>query len=497
MSRVPRLHLLVLLTVLALLAGACAGGEEGGTDDGTPAPGDTAEETDEPAETEPADDEETDSAASGEAVTIEIAENAVRGGKNTIMAEYLIEWAIPTFEEQMAEEGQDVTVEFTESGIDDEDYKSRLALDLSVGEGPDIIGFDSFWLSEFVAAGYLSPLSEVVGEAATSWDGWDQIPDAVAGSLELDGERYGIPLGTDGRVIFYRSDIFAEAGLPEDWEPQSWDDILEAARTIDEALPDVIPLQLNAGTSMGEATTLQGFIPILLGTGAELHDGEQWLGDTPELREALTLFDEVYAEGLGDAQMQVRADGRDRSFQEFAEGRLAMLIESDYLWRGVIAPEGSFPIENREEVVGYTKIPAREPGGGIRGQDFVSASGGTGRVLNPNSEHPEMAWEFLQFLGSEEALTEFVTREPRVTAREDVNADVVGDDPMLSFIAEETLPITWYRPGFEEYPQVSEAIQQMVENVVADRSSVEEAAAEYQSTLEGIVGADNVRSSDG
>lgn len=438
-------------------------------------------------------DGEGEQAAGDGPVKITIAENAVRGGKNEYTARYLLDYAIPTFEKRMADDGRDVTVEFVESGIDDEDYKSRLALDLSAGQGADIIGFDGFWLSEFVTAGYLKPLSEVVGPEIDDWEGWEQIPEAVATSLVIDDQRYGIPIGTDGRVLFYRTDVFEQAGLDRDWQPSSWDEIIDTARTIKQEMPDVTPLQINAGTSMGEATTLQGFVPILLGTGAELYD-DMWLGDSPQLREALGFFDTVYSEGLGDAQLQLRADGRDRSFQEFAAGRIAILIESDYLWRSVINPgEGLFPISNRDEVVAFTKIPASEPGAGIRGQDYVSASGGTARVLNPNTEHPQEAWEFMSFLGSEEALTEFVKGEPRITAREDVNATpAVAEDPILSFIAEEVLPITWFRPGFEEYPQVSEALQRMTENVVAGRADVEAAAAEYESTLAGIVGEENV-----
>jgi multiple sugar transport system substrate-binding protein len=118
-----RIRLLVLVLALAL-AGVACGGDGGG-------------------------EEEAAAPAEGP-VTLTMAENAVRGGKNAAIAEYLLDYAIPTFEERMAAEGREVTVEFTESGVDDEDYKSRLALDLSVGEGPDVIGFDSFWVSEFV-----------------------------------------------------------------------------------------------------------------------------------------------------------------------------------------------------------------------------------------------------------------------------------------------------------------------------------------------------------
>jgi multiple sugar transport system substrate-binding protein len=429
----------------------------------------------------------------GGPVRLTIAENAVRGGKNASTAEWIIDYVIPTFQQRMAEQGRQVTVEFIESGIDDEDYKARLALDLSVGQGADILGFDSFWLSEFVVAGYLKPLDEVVGADVDGWEGWAQIPDAVSGSLALDGQRYGVPFGTDGRVLYFRKDVFARAGLPPDWQPRSWGDLLAAARQIEQALPDVTPLQINAGVSMGEATTLQGFIPILLGTGAQLYDGG-WLGDTPELREALGFFETVYQQELGDAQLQVRADARDRSFQEFAEGRIAILLESDFFWRSVITPDGgTFPIANRDEVVGWAKIPAMAPGAGIRGQDFVSASGGTGRVLNPNTQHPQEAWQLLSFMGSKEAITNFVEREPRITARTDVNETAIVDDPVLRFVAEEVLPITWYRPGYEAYPQISQAIQRMTENVVAGRQTVEQAAAEYAAAVEAIVGADDVR----
>ncbi|MGH3665971.1 MAG: extracellular solute-binding protein [Egibacteraceae bacterium] len=464
-----RLRFGIIVMLLALVAAACGGGDTPGAEEG----GDEA----------------------GEPIELTVAANAVRGGKNEFTARWMFDYVIPTFEQQMADAGKDATVEFIESGVDDEDYKSRLALDLQAGEGADVIDVDGFWLSEFATAEFIRPLEEVVGPEINDWEGWEQIPEAVATGVEISGQRYALPVGTDGRVLFFRKDVFNKAGLEEDWQPTSWEEILQAGRQIADSQPDVTPLQINAGVSMGEATTLQGFIPILLGTGADLYTDGGWLGDGPPLQEALGFFDTVYGEGLGDAQLQVRADGRDRSFQEFAEGRIGVLIESDYLWRSVVNPgEGLFPIENRDEVVGYAKIPAMEPGSGIRGQDFVSASGGSARVINPNTEHPQEAWELLSFLGSKEALTEFVEGEPRITARQDVNeSPAVTEDPILEYIATEVLPITWYRPGFEEYVQVSEAITRMTENVVADRSDPAGAAQEYEATISGVVGPDNIR----
>jgi multiple sugar transport system substrate-binding protein len=151
------------------------------------------------------------------------------------------------------------------------------------------------------------------------------------------------------------------------------------------------------------------------------------------------------------------------------------------------------PIADREDVVGWAKIPAVEPGRGIEGQDFVSMSGGGGRVLNPNTDHPAEAWALLAFMNSHDAVLEQVAGQARITQRQDVNDETLAEDPLLTFVSEEVLPITATRPGLAIYPQVSQILQTAVEDASAG-DSVEEAAQTYQSALEELVGAENVAS---
>lgn len=430
-------------------------------------------------------------------VTLTITDNAIVGGKNSEGATWVTEWVIPEFTAMQEEKGVDVTVEFEENGVDDEEYKTKIALDLQSGEGADIIGIDGIWTGEFAEAGYIAPLSDVAGDAVDEWDGWEQIPESVQQAMSFGGEKYGIPLGTDGRVIFFNKELFAQAGLPEDWQPTSWDELLDAARALQQ-LDGVTPMQINAGTAMGEATTMQGFLPFLAGTGELIEEDGAWRGASAGVTETLGFYAEVYGgdEPLGDPLIQQEAQGRDTSFQMFADGELGMLIESDYLWRSVINPEeGIAPMPKRDEVVGWAKIPAREPGAGVNGQDFVSMSGGTGRVLNPNTEYPQQAWELLQFMNSPEAYEAMLAGSARITPRDDVNAEALAGDPMLSYIAEEVLPITSYRPSLALYPQVSVALQEATAAIVSG-DSPEEAAASYQSELEDIVGDDGSVTTD-
>jgi multiple sugar transport system substrate-binding protein len=438
--------------------------------------------------------EETGSGADSGPVTLTITANAISGGKNAAEADWIADYVIPEFEAAQEAEGRDVTVEFEAQGVDDEDYKTKIALDLQSGGGADIIGMDGIWVGEFAEAGYIAPLSEVGGDAVDDWEGWEQIPDAVQNALSFEDERYGIPQGADGRVLYYNKDLFAQAGLEEDWQPTSWEDVLDAGRALKQ-VEGVIPIQLNAGTAMGEATTMQGVLPMLVGTGAQVWEDGKWLGGTEELGQVLDLYKTIYVdEGLGDPVLQQEASGRDTSFAQFAAGEIGILLEGDYLWRSVINPAegvGTAPMANRDEVVGYTRIPAMEPGSGINGQDFVSMSGGTGRVLNPNSENPELAWELLAFMNSAEAFEARIAGTLSITPRDDVNATVLANDPMLTYISEEVLPLSAYRPGLAAYPQVSVALQEATAAVVSG-TPTEDALATYADTVAEIVGEDNV-----
>lgn len=437
------------------------------------------------------DDGDQDTGRNAEAKNVElvIASNAVKGGKNSASAEFFETQVIPKFIEQQKAKGVTAKVTYQGDGSDDEIYKQKRSLDLSNKTGADVIDIDGIWLGEFAEAGYIKPLDEVVGDKAAvdGWEGWGQIPDNIQKLGRYQDKRYGVPGGTDGRVIYFNKSLFAKAGLPAGWQPKSWEDILAAGRAL-KKLPGVTPIQLNAGSAMGEATTMQGALPLLVGTGATIHDGSKWLGDSPQIKNVLSLYQQIYGGGLGDPVLQREAKGRDKSFAEFAANKIGILFEGDYFWRGVVEPKaGVAKMANRNEVVGWAQIPAMKPGGGVGGQDFVSMSGGGATVINPNTKYPQQAWELLQFLNSAEMVKARLAGEAKITQRTDVNKEVLASDPHLTFIAETVMPTTQFRPGLAEYPKVSQALQQATADVVGGKS-VEDAAKAYQKAVEAAAG---------
>jgi multiple sugar transport system substrate-binding protein len=243
---------------------------------------------------------------------------------------------------------------------------------------------------------------------------------------------------------------------------------------------------------MGEATTMQGVLPALAGTGKPIYENGKWQGDSAQLKDVLGLYQKIYGGGLGDPVLQQEAKGRDRSFQLFSENKIGILLESDYFWRSVTEPKnGVAKMADRDTTLGWALVPARQAGAGVGGQDFVGMSGGGVRVINPNTKYPRQAWEFMQFLNSAEAVKESLAGTAQLTQRQDVNDQVLKGDPMLTFIAEKVLPITRYRPGLADYPKVSAALQQATADVVAGKSP-DDAARAYRDTVVKAVGEGNV-----
>jgi len=436
------------------------------------------------------------SAGGSGGTTITMEANSVAGGTNGQEASWLTKDVIPGFEKEMKAKGQNVTVNFEGSGASGEDYANRLALDLKSGGGPDVFDLDGPYYGEFVQAGYLKPLSSVVGPAATSWSGWSQIPTSVQSITEYQGKQYGIPNGTDGRVLFYNKALFRQAGLPASWQPTSWADIISAAKRLKAKDPGIEALQIDGGAQMGEATTFQGVLPLLASAGQLVYNEKTgaWQGDTPAMQAVAGFYHTIYSTGLANSQLQLGANGRDQTLQLFAQGKVGIYLESDYLYESVINSDGLYPMQGGTKDVGWALIPAQSPGKGIRGQSFISMSGGSGQSLNPNTKHPKLAWDFLSYMNSQAALLQYEKIKAFLSANADVNKIALAKDPFLSFVASKVLPLTAYRPSLAIYPQVSVGIQQLAQNLATGKSPAS-ALSTYQTTLEKLVGASHIAKS--
>ncbi len=367
-----------------------------------------------------------------------------------------------------------------------DDYSTKLQLQMrSPRTSPDLVYEDTFLINSDIEAGYLRPLDEYIA----AWPDWNNFVDtAKAAGRALDGKTYGIPTGTDTRGVWFNKEILARAGLPADWQPTTWDDLLTAARAIKAADPDVIPLSIYAGTPLGEAASMQGFEMLLYGTGDTLYDhaSQKWVVGSKGFSDALQFLQTVYSEGLGATPQQVLAPNwNDTVAQELIpKGQVGIAVEGSWLSNNWLE-SGANPWPQWNSTMGWTAMPTQT--GQAPGK--VSMSGGWTWAIPQNADNPDAAWEFSKLLNDKSHQLKFAIDEVQIPVREDVTADpsYAAANPSNEFFAS-LVPITTYRPAYAVYPRVSNEIQVATESVITGSADVAAAATQYDNQVRSIAG---------
>jgi multiple sugar transport system substrate-binding protein len=107
------------------------------------------------------------------------------------------------------------------------DLYQKILTDISSGTNSyDAFVFDPQWMGDFVTPGYLLDLSSrVTNDSVLQWN--DIGPFFRDFSATYQGKVYAIPLDGDFHMVYYRTDLFQQAGLQP---PQTWDDYLADAK---------------------------------------------------------------------------------------------------------------------------------------------------------------------------------------------------------------------------------------------------------------------------
>ncbi|CDN44529.1 hypothetical protein BN871_EY_00370 [Paenibacillus sp. P22] len=215
------------------------------------------------------------------------------------------------------------------------DYFAKIALALkSKDTAPDIVTEDTFILNSDAAAGYLEPLDERL-KGWKDWSNGSFIEAMKKGVTASDGKVYGVPYNTDSRGLWYNKDLFKKAGLPEDWKPKTWDEVLDAARAIKAKVPDVVPIWMNMGKATGEATSMQTYEMLLYGTGERLYDDAsgKWVTKSQGITDALSFIETVNKEKLGPPLSKVLNGqaGNTASREYLPKGKLAISLDGSWI----------------------------------------------------------------------------------------------------------------------------------------------------------------------
>lgn len=381
-----------------------------------------------------------------------------------------------------------IKIELQPINSSESDYYSKSDLAMkSADTTPDIVAEDTFILPADAKAGYLTDL----GKYVSKWDQWNQyLPSMKKGTQGADGKQYAVPGTTDSRGLWSNKALLKKAGLPENWHPQNWDDILSAAKKIKSVSgSDTIPMTMSASTTNGESVAMQTFEMLLYGTGETLYNDktDKWNVDSQGIKDSLEFVNTVFNKDKTGPSLSVAMNSNYGStiFQDkFPKGQVGIAL--DGVWDAANwTKDGAAPISNLTSKVGYTLMPTQKK----TAQGSVTMSGGWAWSIPAKSKNKAAAWTVLKAMNTEKLSVKRAVQEGNLTPRKDAAKDPEYLKKPYIDTATKALKNAYFRPKSSLYPKISVLIQKSVEDVASGQKTPSQAAAKYAKDVKGIVGA--------
>ena len=255
---------------------------------------------------------------------------------------------------------------------------------LFVAQDPsyDLFNVDYNWVPEFARAGHLVPMDDVL--SAPEMAGDDFLPRALD-VARWEGVLYGIPQTVHPHILWYRKDLFDEAGRTPPATMQEWRETVEFFQGKEFGGQQVYGWAAQAARGFGNVHTWLTFLYSFGGDAFNWETMEPAL-TTPEATEATAFWADMMKftpPGINDYTY-------DEVTNDAASGRLATCLQ--WSW-------GAFAVDNPEssQTVGkweFVEVPAGTASVPHLAEWVISVSN--------YSQQREEAIKFIQWLESPE-----------------------------------------------------------------------------------------------
>ena len=279
----------------------------------------------------------------------------------------------------------------------DKELTDQLTLAISSGDVPDIVSLDD------ILAPYYNSISALadVSDKFEKLEFKDSFSQGMIELGEYDGKQYAIPFAPDVSFMFYNKEHFRQAGLDPEKGPETWSDLIEYSQKLTR--------DGHYGyTYAGGGEQMFTFVPFTWSNGGDLlsEDGKTCLLDQPEAIEALQLYDDltnkykVTPEGVTTYSWSESQDA-------FLSGKASMtILGNSQLY--------TFLTEYPDFDFGVCMIPKAD------GKEYSSFGGGDLIAIMEQSKNKEEAWDFIEYVLSEEVQVELFAKNGLLPARTDL-----------------------------------------------------------------------------
>ena len=329
------------------------------------------------------------------------------------------------------------------------DLKQKLLQGAAAGQLPDVVIIDNPDHSSFAALGVFADLTDLV----QTWGQADSYFEGPWASTVYQGKNYGIPDNSNCLVLWYNKDLTEPAGVQP---PANWDELVSASA----ALSDGDRYGLAMSGVKSEEGTFQ-WLPFLWMTGEDLPTLDSDGG-----RAALQLWTDLVNDGYMSPGILNWTQGDVKG--QFENGLAAMMVNGP--WQIPVLKDEA-PDLNWDVVT----LPVEQQGASILGGENTAIVGAT--------ENLDAAWELLTWRQEPDNLKAYLLEAGKLPSKADMAQDEAWtSDPVLNVFVEQ-LKVAKPRNYGPNYPEISNAIQEMMQAAISGQKPVDAAVADAQAVI--------------
>jgi ABC-type glycerol-3-phosphate transport system substrate-binding protein len=290
-------------------------------------------------------------------------------------------------------------------------YNALLTTRFIGGQAPDVFIVDDGFVGELANEGQIEPLDEYI-RGDPSYRLADFPPSMVADG-RVGGRQYSIPWYGGFGCIFYRADLFAQAGVRP---PKTWDELLTVGRTLQDRLGMKHPLAFDPARAFW-------IMPWIWQSGGRIlsDDLTKVAIDTPEFIGGVQfVHDLLHKHGLVDPSLARGTKPQDL----WSTGKAAMILDGAWM---VTRYDTLFPRWKGKWLTAM--VPA--------GKHRVCFYGGQHLVMNRHSPRKDLAWRFMAFAArAEHQLRWTATGSPPANLKTIRNPEFLRQYPRFAMLPE-------------------------------------------------------------
>jgi trehalose/maltose transport system substrate-binding protein len=353
--------------------------------------------------------------------------------------------------------------------LESQEYFDRLKTEFQAGGGEtDVIVANVPWTAEFAENGWIVDVSSRFPECERG-----KFVNGQIQSLTYEGKIWGKPWYADAGLLYYRKDLLEQSGFSE--PPKSWEELKEMAEKVVQ----------DSGTRYGfvfqganNETGVCNGLEYIWTHGGEVLGGDRVIIDSPESVAGLTTEKSMISEGVAPQAVAIYTfSGSDAAF---LNGDSVFCRNWPYMY-GLAGNPDMSKIE--PEQVGVSPLPVGEGQG-----QTASCLGGWNMLINASSELQDEAWDFVQFMTSEEnqkAYTLSASTLPTFNALYN-DREILEEVPVVA-LSSKALQNARPRPISPYYSEMSRQMAEQFNNVLRGAISPEVAVETLQGELQRII----------